>query len=111
MKRPVPICTNESCNNRTSLSKSNSKYNMVSIKLDKQCVLSEAILLRDEARRLGYRIMVGCMVESSLAMVAETLISQGAMITDLDGPLLMAKERNIPLICNEHGLHPPEAAL
>lgn len=69
--------------------------------------LSEAILLRDEAKRFGYGSMVG----SSLAMVTDTLISQGAMITGLDGPLLLPEERNIPLICNEQGLHPPEATL
>ena len=73
--------------------------------------LSEAILLRDEARRLGYGVMVGCMMGSSLAMAPATLISQGAMITDLDGPLLLAEDRDIPLIYDEQGVHPPEAAL
>ena len=84
---------------------------MVNIKLDKTGGLSEAILLRDEASRLGYGIMVGCMVGSSLAMAPATLISQGAMITDLDGPLLLAEDHDIPLIYDEQGVHLPEAAL
>ena len=84
---------------------------MVNINPKKTGGLSEAILLRDEARRLGYGIMVGCMVGSSLAMAPATLISQGAMITDLDGPLLLAEDRDIPLIYDEQGVHPPESAL
>ena len=77
------------------------KYELMNIKLDKTGGLSEANLLRDEARRLGYGIMVGRMVGSSLAMAPATLISQGAMITDLDGPLLLAEDRDIPLIYDE----------
>ena len=111
IERPLPICADESCHDRTSLSKLTNKYDMVNIKLDKAGGLSEAFLLRDEARSLGYGIMVGCMVGSSLAMAPATLISQGAMITDLDGPLLLAEDRDIPLIYDEQGVHPPESAL
>ena len=84
---------------------------MVNINLDRTGGLRKAILLRDEARSLGYGIMVACTVGSSLATASATLISQGAMITDLDGPLLLAEDRDIPLIYNEQGVHPPEAAL
>ena len=55
--------------------------------------------------------MVSFKVGSSLAMAPSTLISQGAMITDLDGPLLLAEDRDIPLIYDEQGVHPPDAAL
>ena len=98
MERPVPICANESCHDRTSLSKLTRKYDTLNINPKKTGGLSEAILLRDEARRLFYGIMVGFMVESCLAMAPTTLISQGAMITDLDGPLLLAEDRDIPLM-------------
>ena len=111
MARPVPVCADESCHDRKSLSKLTSKYDVVNIKLDKTGGLSEAILLRDEAIRLGYGIMVGCMLGSSLSMAPATLIAQGAMITDLDGPLLLAEDRNIPLIYDEQGIHPPKASL
>ena len=84
---------------------------MVNIKLDKTGGLSEATLLRDEERWLGYGIMVSCKAGSYLAMAPSTLISQGAMITDLDGPLLLAEDRDIPLIYDEQGVHPPDAAL
>ena len=98
MERLLPICADESCHDRTSLSKLNSEYYIMNIKLDKAGGLSEAILLRDEARRLDYGIMVGCILGSCLEMAPATLISQGAMITDLDGPLLLAEDRDIPLI-------------
>ncbi len=55
--------------------------------------------------------MVGCMVGSSLAMAPATLLAQGAMVTDLDGPLLLAEDRATPLVFDESGVHPPCAAL
>jgi len=67
--------------------------------------------LREKARALGYGVMVGCMVGSSLAMAPAVLIAQGAMITDLDGPLLLAEDRDTPLFYDEEGVHPPDAEL
>ena len=84
---------------------------MINIKLDKTGGLSEAILLREKARALGYGVMVGCMVGSSLAMAPAVLIAQGVMITDLDGPLLLAEDRDTPLFYDEEGVHPPDAKL
>ena len=83
----------------------------INIKLDKTGGLSEAILLREKARALGYGVMVGCMVGSSLAMAPAVLIAQGVMITDLDGPLLLAEDRDTPLFYDEEGVHPPDAKL
>jgi L-alanine-DL-glutamate epimerase-like enolase superfamily enzyme len=87
------------------------KYDVINIKLDKTGGLSEAILLREKARALGYGVMVGCMVGSSLAMAPAVLIAQGVMITDLDGPLLLAEDRDTPLFYDEEGVHPPDAEL
>ncbi len=109
--RPVPVCADESCHDRASLAGLAGKYDAINIKLDKTGGLTEALALRTEAQSQGYQIMVGCMVGSSLAMAPATLLAQGAMITDLDGPLLLAEDRDTPLTFDAAGVHPPAAAL
>lgn len=111
MDRPVPVCADESCHDRASLPALKGKYDMVNIKLDKTGGLTEALALRDAALAGGYRVMVGCMVGSSLAMAPATLVAQGAAVVDLDGPLLLAEDRDAPLIFDEAGVHPPSPAL
>ncbi|MEX0309645.1 MAG: enolase C-terminal domain-like protein, partial [Tateyamaria sp.] len=111
LKRPVPLCADESCHDRASLAALKGKYDMVNIKLDKTGGLTEAFALRAAAQAEGYGIMVGCMVGSSLAMAPATLIAQGAAVVDLDGPLLLAEDRAAQLVYNEAGVHPPTAAL
>ena len=111
MDRPVPVCADESCHDRTSLPKLKGKYDVVNIKLDKTGGLTEALALREAALAEGYEVMVGCMVGSSLAMAPATLVAQGAMVTDLDGPLLLAEDRETPLLFDDVGVHPPSAAL
>ncbi|AHC99708.1 N-acetyl-D-Glu racemase DgcA [Leisingera methylohalidivorans] len=111
MDRPVPVCADESCHDRTSLPKLKGKYDVVNIKLDKTGGLTEALKLREQALAEGYQVMVGCMVGSSLAMAPATLVAQGAAVTDLDGPLLLAEDREEPLLFDAEGVHPPKAAL
>lgn len=107
MDRPVPVCADESCHDRASLPHLKGKYDVVNIKLDKTGGLTEALALRDAALAQGYRVMVGCMVGSSLAMAPATLVAQGAEVVDLDGPLLLAEDRDEPLIFDAAGVHPP----
>lgn len=109
--RPLPVCADESCHDRASLAALAGKYDMVNVKLDKAGGLTEALALRDLARTEGYGVMVGCMVGSSLAMAPAVLVAQGAEIVDLDGPLLLAEDRDHPLHYDAEGVHPPEAAL
>ena len=111
MARPVPVCADESCHDRASLPGLAGKYDVVNIKLDKTGGLTEALALRREAEQQGYRIMVGCMVGSSLAMAPAVLVAQGAMVTDLDGPLLLAEDRDQHLQYDAAGVHPPAASL
>ena len=111
MQRPVPVCADESCHDRNSLPDLKGKYDVVNIKLDKTGGLTEALRLRDAAIAQGYEVMVGCMVGSSLAMAPATLVAQGASVVDLDGPLLLAEDRDEPLIFDNAGVHPPSAAL
>lgn len=111
MERPVPVCADESCHDRASLPGLVGKYDVINIKLDKTGGLTEALELRKAGLAQGYGIMVGCMVGSSLAMAPATLVAQGALVTDLDGPLLLAEDRDTPLNFDNAGVHPPEAAL
>jgi len=109
--RPLPVCADEACHDRASLPKLKGKYDMVNIKLDKTGGLTEALALKQDALAQGYDVMVGCMVGSSLAMAPATLLAQGVAFTDLDGPLLLAEDRDTPLLFDDKGVHPPAAAL
>ncbi|WP_415183326.1 N-acetyl-D-Glu racemase DgcA [Phaeovulum sp.] len=109
--RPLPVCADESCHDRASLAGLAGKYDMVNIKLDKAGGLTEALALRDMAHAQGYGIMVGCMVGSSLAMAPAVLVGQGAAMVDLDGPLLLAEDRENPLHYDAGKVYPPDAAL
>jgi len=111
MARPVPVCADESCHDRASLPALEGKYDVINIKLDKTGGLTEALELKRAALAEGYGIMVGCMVGSSLAMAPATLVAQGAMVTDLDGPLLLAEDRPNALTFDAAGVHPPEPSL
>ncbi len=111
LERILPICADESCHDSSSLADMQGKYDFANIKLDKTGGLTEALALRDAARASGFGIMVGCMVGSSLAMAPATLVAQGAAFTDLDGPLLLAEDRDQPLKFDAAGVHPPVAAL
>lgn len=111
IERPLPVCADESAHDRTSLANLKGKYDVVNIKLDKTGGLTEALALKAESIKQGYQVMVGCMVGSSLAMAPAVLVAQGAMITDLDGPLLLAQDRENALQFDDSGVHPPSAAL
>lgn len=109
--RPLPVCADEACHDRASLPGLAGKYDMINIKLDKTGGLTEALALKDAGQAAGYEIMVGCMVGSSLAMAPAVLLAQGVAFTDLDGPLLLAEDRDEPLIFDAAGVHAPPAGL
>ena len=111
LPRPVPLCADESCHDRGSLPALLGLFDMVNVKLDKTGGLSEALALRDAARRAGFAVMTGCMVGSSLAMAPAVLAAQGSAVVDLDGPLLLAEDRRPPLRYDAAGVHLPEPAL
>ncbi len=108
---PIPICADESAHDRHSLAALRGKYDMVNLKLDKTGGLTEALLMVQEARAANLPLMVGCMVGTSLAMAPAILPAQQATFTDLDGPLLLARDRDHALRYDAEGVHPPEAAL
>jgi L-Ala-D/L-Glu epimerase len=111
IQRAIPVCADESVHDRASLDALAGKYDAVNIKLDKTGGLTEALALVAEAERRGFTIMVGCMVATSLAMAPAMLIAQGARVVDLDGPLLLAKDRDDGLHYDGSLAYPPGAAL
>ena len=111
LARPLPICADGSCHDRSSLPHMRDKYDYANIKLEKTGGLTEALALRDAALEAGFGLMVGCMVGSSLAMAPAVLLAQAAQFTDLDGPLLLAEDRDHALKFDADGVHPPVAAL
>lgn len=108
---PVPICADESVHTAENLEELLGLYDAVNIKLDKTGGLTAALELRDRARELGFGVMVGCMVGTSLAMAPALLVAQDADFVDLDGPLLLARDRETPLAYEGSQVAPPEPAL
>jgi len=109
--RPLPVCADEAAHDCASLAGLRGKYDVVNIKLDKTGGLTEGLAMKQAALAEGYELMVGCMVGSSLAMAPATLLAQGVSFTDLDGPLLLAEDRENPLVFDAQGVHPPSAKL
>src|SRR6202142_4552303 len=111
LKRPIPVCADESAHDRASLPALGGKYDAVNIKLDKAGGLTEALAMAEQAERLGFAIMAGCMVATSLAMAPAMLLAQTARYVDLDGPLLLARDRPDGLRYADSLVFPPAPAL
>jgi L-alanine-DL-glutamate epimerase-like enolase superfamily enzyme len=111
MTRPVAVCADESCHDRASLRAIAGRYDAVNIKLDKTGGLTEALALKRDAQAAGYRIMVGCMLATSLSMAPALLLAEGADFVDLDGPLLLSRDRSPGLVYDGSRIAPAEAAL
>jgi len=109
--RPIAVCADESAHDRDSLAALAGRYDAVNIKLDKTGGLTEALAMAQEARRRNLRVMAGCMVGTSLGMAPAILLAQGAQVVDLDGPLLLAKDRPDGLRYDGSLVHPPEPGL
>jgi L-alanine-DL-glutamate epimerase-like enolase superfamily enzyme len=109
--RPVPVCADESVHQTADLAALCTRYDAINIKLDKAGGLTEALLMRDAAVALGLRTMIGCMVGTSLAMAPAVLLAQGADFVDLDGPLLLARDREPGLRYEASLVFPPTTDL
>jgi L-alanine-DL-glutamate epimerase-like enolase superfamily enzyme len=111
IRRLVSVCADESVHATKDLESLRDRYDAVNIKLDKTGGLTEALAMKAEAQRLGFAVMIGCMVGSSLAMAPAVLLAQDADYADLDGPLLLAGDRPDGLRYEGSLVYPPEAAL
>jgi len=105
LPRPITLCADESCHDRSSLPKIIGRYDMINIKLDKTGGLTEALELKKAAQQANLQIMVGCMLATSLAMAPAFVIAQGVDVVDLDGPLLLAEDRESPFVFTESLMH------
>ncbi|WP_159008636.1 N-acetyl-D-Glu racemase DgcA [Bradyrhizobium sp. S69] len=111
IKRPLAVCADESVHDRPTLAGLRERYDAINIKLDKTGGLTEALEMADAARALGFDIMVGCMVSTSLAMAPAMLLAGAARFVDLDGPLLLKRDRDGGLRYDGSLVYPPEATL
>ncbi len=111
IRRPLAVCADESVHDRKSLDGLRDRYDAVNIKLDKTGGLTEALAMADAARALGFDIMVGSMVATSLSMAPAMLLAPHARFVDLDGPLLLARDRDGGLRYDGSLVYPPDAAL
>jgi L-alanine-DL-glutamate epimerase-like enolase superfamily enzyme len=109
--RQTRVCADESVHDRASLGALAGKYDAVNIKLDKAGGLTEALALAAEAEAMGFALMVGCMVSTSLAIAPAMLVAQRARVVDLDGPLLLAQDRPHGMRYAGSILHPAERDL
>ncbi|HEX5379757.1 MAG TPA: N-acetyl-D-Glu racemase DgcA [Phenylobacterium sp.] len=108
---PVMLCADESLRTRAELEFCARRYGCINVKLDKTGGLTEALALTAEARARGLGIMAGCMVATSLSMAPAMIIAQGAEFVDLDGPLLLARDRQPGLIYEGSMVRPPPREL
>jgi L-Ala-D/L-Glu epimerase len=108
---PVPICADESAHTSNDLEKLLDLYDCINIKLDKAGGLTEAIAMRERAHEMGFSVMIGCMVGTSLAMAPAVLLAQEAEYVDLDGPLILEGDRPDKLVYSTSVVSPPSSAL
>ncbi len=111
IQRIVPVCADESAHDRHGLEALRARYDAINIKLDKTGGLTEALLLADAAEALGFSLMIGCMVSTSLAMAPAMALTPRARFVDLDGPLLLAEDRPHGLRYEGSIVYPPSREL
>jgi L-alanine-DL-glutamate epimerase-like enolase superfamily enzyme len=111
VKRPILVCADESAHGIESLANLTGKYDAINIKLDKTGGLTPALALARDAQSQGLKIMVGCMLATSLAMAPAFLLVHFADYVDLDGPLLLARDREPAITYNGSLMQPPPPAL
>lgn len=111
IERPIAVCADESAHDRASLPRLLGRYDAVNVKLDKTGGLTEALAFARETEAAGLKLMVGCMLASSLAMAPAALVAQGAAVVDLDGPLLLARDREHGIVYEGSLMRPPSPKL
>jgi L-Ala-D/L-Glu epimerase len=108
VRSPIPLGADESCQDRADLPRCRGRYDAINIKLDKAGGLTEALALAADARAAGMRLMVGCMLSTSLGIAPALLLANQAEWVDLDGPILLARDREGGVRMEGEVLYPPE---
>src|SRR5207244_4406099 len=97
LDHPIPVCADESCHTTIDLPQLKNRYEVINVKLDKTGGLTEALRLCERARENGFKLLIGCMVGTSLSMAPARLLASNADWVDLDGCLLFARVRDLPV--------------
>src|SRR5207237_3630216 len=97
LDHPVPVCADESCHTKDDLPHLKNRYEVINVKLDKTGGLTEALGLCESARQSGFKLLIGCMVCTSLGIAPARLLASLTTWIDLDGPLLLARDRDHPV--------------
>jgi L-Ala-D/L-Glu epimerase len=111
LDHPVPVCADESCHTSADLPRLTNRYDMINVKLDKTGGLTEALHLCERARESGFKLLIGCMVCTSLGIAPARLLASTADYVDLDGPLLLARDRDDGLAYHDSRIPLPSRAL
>ena len=111
LDHPIPVCADESCHTTADLRRLTNRYDMINVKLDKTGGLTEALRLYDRARDSGFKLLIGCMVCTSLGIAPARLLASNADWVDLDGPLLLGRDRQHALAYTNGRLALPSAQL
>ncbi len=113
IKKPhlIDLCADESCHSCEDIPRLCEIYDYINIKLDKTGGLTEALAMVKEAKKRGLKIMVGCIVGTSLAMAPAFIVAQHAEFCDLDGPLLLEEDREFGIRYDGSLMHPPQKEL
>ena len=111
LDHPIPVCADESCHTTADLRRLTNRYDMINVKLDKTGGLTEALRLCDRARDSGFKLLIGCMVCTSLGIAPARLLASNADLVDLDGPLLLGRDREYGLAYTNGRLALPSAQL
>ena len=111
LDHPIPVCADESCHTTADLRRLTNRYDMINVKLDKTGGLTEALRLCDRARDSGFKLLIGCMVCTSLGIAPARLLASNADLVDLDGPLLLGRDRQHALAYTNGRLALPSAQL
>ena len=98
LDHPIPVCADESCHTTADLPHLGRRYEVINVKLDKTGGFTEALGLCETARDRGFKVLIGCMVCTSLAIAPARLLAKFADWIDLDGPLLLARDRDHPVV-------------
>ena len=108
---PVILCADEACHTADDVPGLVGKYQMVNIKLDKTGGLHGALDLVRAAKAHDMKIMIGCMLATSLAMAPGMIIGQHATYVDLDAPLALKRDRENALHYSAGQVRPASSAL
>jgi len=111
LDHPIPICADESCHTSADLPRLTNRYEMINVKLDKTGGLTEALRLSERARESGFKLLIGCMVGTSLSMAPARILASNADHVDLDGPLLLARDRDHGLTYENNRIGLPDGQL